>query len=135
MNTNTYSSSGLSTSSKRNTSKPKFLGRLQPITSRLPQKPEVNFEKGGSDFRCPHDTSSLGKQVISYKTSSSTLKFPASDRFSKSDTIGPGPAALHPQSSLKHQIPSAKPSASNCNFGTSTRDGALKLYAIYTCKR
>lgn len=73
-----------------------FIGRLQPCTSRLPAKPMVNFEKGGSDFRCPTNTSCLGRQVLSGKHQNSAPKvmFASAPRFVSSETIGVGPAAL-----------------------------------------
>ena len=56
-------------------------------------------------------------------------------RFSKSETVGPGPNFLSPISSLKKQLTSNRRSAESVTFGTATRDGALKLYATYTCKK
>lgn len=43
-----------------------FLGPLQPCRSRIPTIPDVNYEKGGVDFRCPDlkQTSSLGRQIL-----------------------------------------------------------------------
>ena len=47
----------------------RFIGKLQPSTSRAPEIPEVQFDKGGSDFRCPslRQTSSFGRQIKSGK--------------------------------------------------------------------
>ena len=114
-----------------------FIGRLQPVTSRVTAKPMVNFEKGGSDFRCPHNTSSIGKQVLSgtHRNTQPKVVFSTDSRFHSSATIGPGPAFLKPVSSLKHQPLSTKRSAASMNFGTSSRDGALKLYTVYTYKK
>lgn len=56
------------------------------------------------------------------------------ERFTKSDTVGPGPNMAQP-SSLKRQTTSNRQSAPKTHFGTSTRDDALKLYAIYTAKK
>lgn len=112
------------------------LGRLQPCTSRMPAKPEVNFEKGGSDFRTPSNLSSFGRQILSYKhtNSSGTVVFSHDSRFKKAETIGPGPN-LPQMSAMKKQVVSTRRSAESTNFGTSTRDGALKLYTVYTYKR
>lgn len=38
-------------------------GFLQPVSIRAFKNPAVNFEKGGSDFRCPNQLSSMGPQV------------------------------------------------------------------------
>jgi hypothetical protein len=40
-------------------------GNLQQVLPRVTKRAPVNFDKGGSDFRCPHDASSIGKQVTS----------------------------------------------------------------------
>ncbi len=135
----------MSTTLNNSISKPKekkpggkpFLGKLQPVTSRLPAKPPVDYAKGGSDFRCPHNTSALGKQVLSgeHLNSAGTIKFPKAPRFDSSNTIGIGPAGMGQTSSLKRQPLSHKPSAGTMNFGTSSRDDAWKLYAVYTAKR
>jgi hypothetical protein len=118
------------------TKKP-FLGKLQPVTSRLPAKPMVDYEKGGSDFRCPHNTSCLGKQVLSgsQRRSQGRVTFTQSDRFGNSSSEGPGPASFGQSSSMRKQVSSKRRSAECTNFGTSSRDGALKLYAIYTCTK
>ena len=73
-----------------------FIGRLQPCSSRLPGKPMVNFEKGGSDFRCPTNTSCLGRQVLSgkHQNTGPRVNFASAPRFVSSETIGVGPAAL-----------------------------------------
>ena len=114
-----------------------FIGRFQPASTRLPAKPQVDFAKGGSDFRCPSTTSSFGRQVLSYENyaTSSRVKFAESARFGTSETVGPGPCALTPVSSLSRQRMSNKRNSESMHFGSSTRDGALKLYAIYTCKK
>lgn len=121
---------------KSGTGKP-FLGRLQPVTSRLPAKPMVDFSKGGSDFRCPSNTSSFGKQVLSGpgRNSEGGVRFAMGERFNSSASIGVGPAALGPISSMKRQTISHRKSAESCSFGTSDRDSAWRLYAIYTEKR
>jgi hypothetical protein len=122
---------------RKENGKPKYLGRLQPVTSRLPAKPMVDFSKGGSDFRCPANTTSFGRQVLSgpHRNSEAGVKFAMCDRFNSSQTIGVGPAALAPLSSMKRQTLSERKSAESCSFGTSDRDSAWRLYAIYTEKR
>ena len=40
-----------------------FYGYLQPVAMRPRKKPAVDFEKGGTDFRCPVQMSSMGPQV------------------------------------------------------------------------
>jgi hypothetical protein len=121
---------------RKSTGKP-YLGKLQKTTSRLPANPPVNYAKGGSDFRCPQNTSALGKQVLSaeHLKTAGTIRFPKAPRFTPSDTIGVGPAATGQFSSLKRQQLSSRNSAGSVSFGTSSRDDAWKLYAIYTAKR
>ncbi len=82
----------------------KFVGKLQPSHSRAPEKPAVNFSKGGSDFRCPNDTSGIGRQILSYKASTPSMRFFEGDRFGKASTVGPGPASLGQLSALKKQV-------------------------------
>lgn len=121
---------------RKQTGKP-FLGKLQPVSSRVPANPDVNYSKGGSDFRCPWNTTSLGKQVLSgeHLHSAPSVKFAAGDRFNSSHTIGVGPAGCGQYSSLKKQSLSSRPSASTMNFGTSSRDDAWKTYTVFTAKR
>mmetsp|Transcript_16576 Transcript_16576/g.16671 ORF Transcript_16576/g.16671 Transcript_16576/m.16671 type:complete len:119 (+) Transcript_16576:377-733(+) len=115
-------------------SQPKFMGR-QPTFSRVPEKPMVLYEKGGSDFRCSN-TSSLGRQALSKPSmrTSERMAFSQASRFGKSETIGPGPNMAQP-SAVKRQILSQKVSAGNPVIGTSTRDSALKLYSLHTSHR
>lgn len=114
-----------------------FLGKLQPVQSRLPAVPMVNYDKGGSDFRCPINTSSFGRQAVSgeNRNTAPRVRFGATPRFPSSETIGVGPAAIGHMSTLRRQPLSNRRSAENTSFGTSSRDGAWKLYAIYTAKR
>lgn len=114
-----------------------FLGKLQPVASRVPAVPMVNYEKGGSDFRCPLNTSSFGRQAVSgeNKKTAPRVKFAGADRFPSSETIGIGPAGVGQLSAMKKQPLSNRRSAESTSFGTSSRDGAWKLYAIYTAKR
>ena len=113
--------------------KPVFIGKLQPSTTRLPGKPPVDFARGGSDFRCI-SVSSLGKQTLSQVRSTGSVPITSAPRFGKSDTVGVGPAEP-PYSGFGFQKTSHRRSAETVSFGTSTREGALKLYAVYTCKR
>lgn len=113
----------------------KFTGRLQPVTSRLPAIPDVNYAKGGSDFRCPHNTSSFGKQVLSGTNAEPGIRFAACSRFKSAATIGIGPAGAGPTSSMRRQTLSNRRSAESTSFGTSDRDGAWRLYTVYTDKR
>ena len=110
---------------KKNLNAKPFLGRLQPTYSRVPAKPDVDFEKGGSDFRCPHNTSSFGRQVLSgsHRDSQPRVQFSSDSRFKPSETVGPGPVAFGQVSSMKNQVLSTKQSAQSMNFGTSSRDG------------
>ena len=137
-----------------------FIGRLQPTYSRMPAKPDVDFMKGGSDFRCPHNTSSFGKQVLSgsHRSTQPRVQFSSDSRFKTAETVGPGPVAFGQLSSMKKQVISTRRSAESMNFGTSSRDGiyvlvtynnkfseliflfllyigALKLYTVYTYKK
>lgn len=129
--TSTVHTTGPSTTSKH-----KFIGSLQPCVSRLPETPPVNYAKGGDDFRCV-SYSSLGRQLEGKPHMSTAGRVPITTaaRFVKSDTVGPGPNFLAPISALKRQITSNRRSAESTTFGTSTRDGCLKLYATYTCKK
>ena len=136
-----------------------FLGRLQPTYSRVPAKLDVDFSKGGSDFRCPNNTSAFGKQVLSgtHRSTQPRVQFSSDTRFKTAETVGPGPVAFGQFSSMKKQVASTKRSAESMNFGTSSRDGnnsnflfsiflhlirlqfkflgALKLYTVYTYKK
>lgn len=133
------STASFSIASPPKTKKPAkvFLGKLQPVASRVPAVPQVNYEKGGSDFRCPLNTSSFGRQTVSgpHRNTQPTTKFGSSSRFNSSETLGVGPAALGQVSSMRKQCVSQRKSAESVTFGTSSRDGAWKLYAIYTAKR
>lgn len=114
-----------------------FLGKLQPITSRVPAIPDVNYAKGGSDFRCPLNTTSFGRQPISgeHMNTAPMVRFAKGDRFNTSETIGVGPAGMGQYSSMRRQTVSHRRSAESTSFGTSSRDDAWKTYAIYTAKR
>jgi hypothetical protein len=117
----------------------KFCGMSQPSRSRKPEIPPVSYHRGGDDFRCPHfnQTTSFGRQILSYKHTkkSASIRFAEAKRFLKSDSVGPGPANTSQVSSLGRQLVSSKRAAGGCTFGTSTREGALRLYAIYSCKK
>ena len=114
----------------------KFIGKLQPCTSRAPEIPAVQYKKGGDDFRCPNlrQTSSFGRQILSGTKAKSggAVPFQIAPRFAKSGTVGPGPAAMGPITGLNRQISSRKRSAGSVSFGTSTRASCLKTYAVYT---
>ena len=118
------------------TTKHRFIGSLQPCVSRLPETPPVDYEHGGSDFRCV-SYSSLGRQLEAkaHMNTAGRVPITTAARFGKSETVGPGPNFLSPISSLKKQLTSNRRSAESVTFGTATRDGALKLYATYTCKK
>ena len=129
----TKSMSGTSTSKHKTI----FVGKLQPITSRAPVVPMVNYAKGGDDFRTPHNLSSFGRQLTSSKhcDTGARVMFGNDSRFLPAETVGVGPGALGQQTSMRRQQLSNRRSAESTSFGTSTRDGALKLYATYTCKK
>ena len=111
-------------------------GKLQHNTTRLPAKPSVDYTKGGSDFRTPWHTSSLGKQYLSNKhlETAGRTAIGKAPRFDKSETCGPGPNMAQP-SSFKRQMRSDRRTPATAHFGTGTRDDALKQYAVYTYKR
>lgn len=115
-----------------------FLGKLQPVQSRVPAIPMVNYEKGGSDFRCPLNTSAMGRQAISgignHRSTEPRVKFASGPRFTPSETIGVGPAAVGQYSSLRRQTMSNRRSAGSMSFGTSSRADAWKMYSIVTAK-
>jgi hypothetical protein len=93
------------------------------------------YDKGGCDFRTCN-TSSFGRQVIGTKHTNTAPRMAIghAPRFTKSETCGPGPNMAQP-SCLKRQITSNRTTSGKAHFGTSTRDDALKQYAIYTAKR
>ncbi|KAJ1458756.1 hypothetical protein M885DRAFT_512561 [Pelagophyceae sp. CCMP2097] len=109
------------------------IGPLQPIVPRATTKASVVYDSGGSDFRCPHQTSSLGKQVLSWPHTQSAgrVTFGANNRFKNEMYRSPGPKYSGP-SSLGRQAPSKRPSLPAHGFGTSTRAGALKQYAVWS---
>ncbi|GMH54641.1 hypothetical protein TrRE_jg11380 [Triparma retinervis] len=98
----------------------KFTGYLQPSSAKSNAKPAVLYDKGGCDFRIHLRTA--GRAV-----------FAVNKRFMMDKYRSPGPR-YPPVSSMGKQVASQRPSAGSINFGTSTRDSALKLYAIYTTK-
>ena len=112
---------------------PKFVGRLQRTNKRKPGKAPVDFAKGGSDFRTPHNTSTIGRQIV-YESASS-IRFGDASRFDKSDSIGVGPAGLGQVSCMRKQVISQRRSAGSMTFGTSIRDDELKQYSLYTSMR
>lgn len=112
----------------------RFIGSFQPSTSRLPGKPPVDYARGGDDFRT-FQPSCLGKQYTSDRITPGSVPITKASRFEKSESVGPGPVALVPYTSMKKQTMSNRRTASNVHFGTSTRDSALKMYAVYTCKK
>jgi hypothetical protein len=113
-----------------------FVGSQQASYSRAPLIPPVNYSMGGDDFRCPSlkQTSSLGKQPAGHHKSGPDVAFAQEPRFRVISQTAPGPN-LKQISSMGHQIVSQKRSAGASTFGTSTRAGALRLYAIYSCKK
>ena len=117
----------------------RFTGKLQPSTSRAPEIAPVNYAKGGDDFRCPplRMTSSFGRQFLSGVPGKSEPRVPVTSapRFRPADTVGPGPGTLRPYSSIKQQSDSRRKNGGACSFGTSSRQSALRLYAVYTCKK
>ena len=113
---------------------PRFIGRLQRTNIRKQGKPPVDFAKGGSDFRTPHNTTvCIGRQVL-YESAPST-RMNRADRFFKSDTVGIGPAGTGQLSSMRRQVLSKRSSAGSMSFGTSIRDDELKQYSLYTSMR
>ncbi|GMH78668.1 hypothetical protein TrVE_jg9150 [Triparma verrucosa] len=111
----------------------KFTGYLQPSFAKANAKPMVRYDKGGCDFRIVNH-SSLGKQFASGKhlRTAGRATFAMNKRFIDEKFRSPGPTLG--MSSLGKQVSSKRPSAGSINFGTSSREGALKLYAIYTTK-
>jgi hypothetical protein len=128
-------SSKLKPIERKSTGKP-FLGKLQPVQSRVPAVPQVNYSKGGSDFRCPQNTTSLGKQPLSgpHLSSEPRVKFGNASRFTPSETLGLGPAGMGQTSAMRKQVLSNRRSAGSMTFGTSSRADAWKTYTVYTAK-
>ena len=112
----------------------RFCGPYQPSVTRLPAAPKCDYANGGDDFRCSISPA-LGKQVTSHRKTAGYVPISTAARFGKSNSVGPGPIALAPYSSLNKQFNSNKRSAGSIHLGTSTRDSCLKLYAIYTYKK
>jgi hypothetical protein len=124
-------------SEKKKATKPyespkRFVGRLQPTTTRLPQKPNVDYARGGSDFRTPSRTSSMGKQVLGL--TAQRVSMGLAPRFATPSTSGVGPN-ISQVSSMKRQALSNKPSAPSFGFGTSMRGDELKKYTLHTSMR
>jgi len=113
-----------------------FTGNQQQSYSRAPAIPPVAYHLGGSDFRCPSlkQTSSFGKQSIGHFRRGAEVKFAQEKRFGQNmrTTAGPNCKQI---SSMGNQVVSQKRTAGTSTFGTSTRAGALRLYAIYSCKK
>ncbi|CAB1109725.1 unnamed protein product [Ectocarpus sp. CCAP 1310/34] len=112
---------------------PPFMGRFQPTVVRQKPRPEVSFDKGGSDFRCPRTFSCLGQQALSrdvYRSAGRPV-FTRQDRWHV-----PGDKfRAHggtPISSLGNQPTSTRTSAGRAHFGTSTRSSAKKMYALWS---
>merc|ERR1719198_1079657 len=98
----------------------RYTGQLQQTLPRVSKRPPVNFEKGGSDFRCPHHqhTSALGKQMLAWPhtASSGNMKFTEQNRFKPEYYRSPGPKFSSP-SSLGKQPASRRPSLPSYGFG------------------
>jgi hypothetical protein len=96
----------------------------------------VQYKLGGDDFRCPSlkQTSSFGRQPTGHFKKGPDIGFAKEMRFASFRVPGSGPN-LKQLSSMGAQIVSNKRSAGTVSFGTSTRAGALRLYAIYSCKK
>lgn len=112
-----------------------YVGPLQHTRSRLPTTPDIDYSRGGSDFRVLERTTSFGKQSLTLKKTAERTAFGKTNRFSSSHTLGPGPATVSPYSSLKRQCISKYPTAGRMSFGTMYREDALKTYTVYTCKK
>ena len=110
----------------------RFVGRLQATTTRLPQKPNVDYARGGSDFRTPSRTSSMGKQVVG--PTAKRVSMGLAPRFTTLPTNGVGPN-VGQISSMKRQAMSNKLSAPSFGFGTSMRGDELKKYTLHTSMR
>jgi len=79
-------------------------------------------------------TSSFGKQPTGHFRRGAEVKFAQEKRFGQNLRPAAGPN-LKQMSSMGQQVVSQKRSAGASSFGTSTRAGALRLYAIYSCKK
>jgi hypothetical protein len=124
----------LSPSKQMGGTKP-FVGTQKACFSRAPAIPPVQYDHGGDDFRCPqlNKTSSFGRQPAGKVRRGPDVPFTQAPRFGNKPRMQAGPN-LRQISAMGAQIVSTKRSAGNTTFGTSTRAGALKLYAIYSCK-
>ena len=89
---------------------------------------------GGDDFRVIERTSSFGRQVQSTREAAGTVPMPVGARFKKSDSYGPGPCLVGQMSCMGRQKLSTRRSYGSITFGTSTRDGAKRLYTLGNSK-
>ena len=112
----------------------KFTGYLQPSFPKSIPKPAVRYDKGGCDFRTTIQPA-VGKQVASGKhlRTAGRAVFAQNKRFMDEKYRSPGPR-YDPVSSMGKQVSSKRVAAGGCTFGTGSRDGAMKLYAVYTAK-
>ncbi|GMI53174.1 hypothetical protein TeGR_g10679 [Tetraparma gracilis] len=125
----------MSTALVKSSSRKKFTGYLQPSYAKANAKPAVVYNRGGCDFRITNP-SSLGPQHRSgpHLTSAGMPIFAEAERFRQAEFRSPGPK-YDPVSSMGKQQRSTKPTAGGIKFGTSSRESAMKLYAIYTTKK
>lgn len=108
----------------------KYFGPLQHAVTRPSGKPPVIYEKGGCDFRTM-DVSCLGAQRVSWPhmRSGGNATFARFDRFKLDPSRSPGPKYWLPGAMGENPTKASKPSV---GFGTSTRDGALKQYGVWS---
>lgn len=110
-------------------------GKFGKTLPRPTTKKPVDYNNGGSDFRCPHSISSFTFQSISrpHTTNDPVPRFSKDSRF-KPRSSTPGYTLGH-TSSLGKQFLSQNHTNKGFGFGTSTRDCGLKLYTISTCNQ
>jgi len=99
-----------------------YLGPQKFVTAKLPRIPAVDFERGGTDFRClhPQSNSCIGKQILSSKitTYHPRVKFERADRFPPEYRRSPGPI-YWTGAGLQKQIVSKHRTAPAVGFGAS----------------
>ena len=89
---------------------------------------------GGDDFRVVERTSSFGRQIQSTRHAAGAVPIAKGQRFLPSDSYGPGPLLMGQMSCMGKQRLSTRRSYGSITFGTSTRDGAKRLYTLGNSK-
>jgi len=125
--------SGATHATNATTTSHRYCGALQPIAPRPTAKEAVAYGLGGVDFRCPNHESSFGRQVVSWPHTNTvgSARFSNQLRMPPDLYRSPGPK-YGANGAFGKQLASRKVTRPSHGFGTSTRDGALKQYAVWS---